>query len=70
MEVISPLSRETEIQTIEPLFIVSRLSNQIHLSISGLLIVMGKPVRKTYLSIVKDDWNLSIVKDDWTSILC
>ena len=43
------------------LFIVSRLSNQIHLSISGLLIVMGKPVRKTYLSIVKDDW---------TSILC
>ena len=43
------------------LFIVSRLSNQIHLSISGLLIVMGKPVRKAYLSIVKHDW---------TSIVC
>ena len=28
------------------LCIVSRLSNQIHLSISGLLIVMGKPVRR------------------------
>ena len=26
--------------------VVSRLSNQIHLSISGLLIVMGKPVRR------------------------
>ena len=43
------------------LFIVSRLSNQIHLSISGLLIVMGKPVRKAYLGIVKHDW---------TSIVC
>ena len=43
------------------LLIVSRLSTQIHLSISGLLIVMGKLVRKAYLGIVKHDW---------TSIVC
>ena len=42
-------------------FIVPRLSNQIHLSVSGLLIVMRKPVRKAYLGIMKHDW---------TSIVC
>ena len=47
------------------LFIVSRLSTQIqfiiNLSISGLLIVMGKPIRNAYLDIVKHDW---------TSVVC
>ena len=43
------------------LFIVSRLPTQIQLSITGLLIVMGKPLRNAYLSIVKRDW---------TSIVC
>ena len=38
------------------LFIVSRLSTKIQLSISGLLIVMGKPIRNVYLGIVKRDW--------------
>ena len=42
------------------LFIVSRLSTQIQLSISGLLIVMGKPIRNAPLGIVKHDW-ISIV---------
>ena len=38
------------------LFIVFRLSTKIRMSILGLLIVMGKPIRKVYLDIVKQDW--------------
>ena len=41
-------------------FIVSRLSIKIQLSISGLLIVMGKPIRKAYLGIVKHDWTSTV----------
>ena len=40
------------------LFIVSKLSTKIQLNISGLLIIMGKPIRKAYLGI------------DWTSTVC
>ena len=45
------------------LFIVSRLSTQIQLSISGLLIVMGKPIRNAYLGIVKHDRNRLFSKE-------
>ena len=38
------------------LFIVSRLSALIQLSISGLFVVIGKPVKSAYLGIVKHDW--------------
>ena len=38
------------------LFIVSRPSSQIQLSISGLLIVMRNPIRNAYLGVVKHDW--------------
>ena len=41
-------------------FIVSRLSAIIQLSISGLFIAMGKPIRNAYLGIVKYDWALII----------
>ena len=41
-------------------FIVSRLSAIIQLSISGLFIAMGKPIRNSYLGIVKYDWALII----------
>ena len=43
------------------LLIVSRFSTQIQLNISVLLIAVGKPVRNTYLGIVKHDW---------TSVVC
>ena len=42
------------------LLIVSRLSIQIQMIISSLLIVMGKPVRNTFLGIVKHDWTLIV----------
>ena len=38
------------------LFIVFGLSTLIQFSISGLFIVMGKPIRNAYLGIVKHDW--------------
>ena len=37
-------------------FIVPRLSTEIHLSIQGLLIVIGKPIRSTGVGIVKHYW--------------
>ena len=30
---------------------------------SGLLIVMGKPIRKAYLGIVKHDWTSMFARD-------
>ena len=42
------------------LFIVSRFSTQIQLSISGFLTVMVKPIRNAYLDIVKNDWTLIV----------
>ena len=33
----------------------ARHSTEIQLSIQGLLVVMGKPIRKSYLSTVKHD---------------
>ena len=41
---------------VHKLFIVSRLSTNIQLSIQGLLIIMGRPIRNTCLGTVKHDW--------------
>ena len=38
------------------LFIVSRFSAIIQLSISGFFVVMEKPIKNAYLGIVKHDW--------------
>ena len=45
------------------LFIVSRPSTQIQLSISGLLIAMRKPIRNAYLGIVKHDWTSFVARE-------
>ena len=41
-------------------FIVFRLSTLIQLSISGLLIVIGKTIRNTCLSAVKREWTSTV----------